>query len=73
MKIELLNEIKEKFTKDGSTEIIIVFNKKDLASPSEIEYLKDNLNLIEDEIFFTNALTGENLDKISSYLEKRYF
>ena len=71
--IELFHEIKENFTKDGKIEIIVVFNKKDLAHHSEIDYLKEKLELREDEYFLTNALTGENLDKISVYLEKRYF
>ena len=71
--IELFHEIKENITKDGKIEIIIVFNKKDLANHSEIDYLTENLELREDEYFLTNALTGENLDKICVYLEKRYF
>ena len=71
--IELFHEIKENFTKDGKIEIIVVLNKKDLANHSEIDYLKEKLELREDEYYLTNALTGENLDKINVYLEKRYF
>jgi nucleolar GTP-binding protein len=71
--IELFHEIKENFTKDGKIEIIVVLNKKDLANHSEIDYLKEKLELREDEYYLTNALTGENLDKINIYLEKRYF
>jgi nucleolar GTP-binding protein len=70
--IELYKEVKQKFTKDGKTEILLVFNKKDLASSSEIEYLEKSLNLQNNDYFLTNALTGENLDKISSYLKERY-
>ena len=70
--IELYKEVKQNFTKDGKIEIIIVFNKKDLASSSEIEYLEEKLNLKGNDYFLTNALTGENLDKISSYLKERY-
>ncbi len=70
--IELYNEVKQNFTQDGKIEIIIVFNKKDLASSSEITYLKEKLNLKEDDFFLTNALTGENLDLIISYLKNRY-
>ena len=70
--IELFNEIKDNFSKDGKIDIIIVFNKKDLASDSEINYLKEKLNLSGDQIYITNALTGENLDKIISYLKSRY-
>jgi nucleolar GTP-binding protein len=70
--IELYKEVKQNFTKDGKIEIILVFNKKDLASSSEIEDLEEKLNLQEEDYFLTNALTGENLDKISSYLKERY-
>lgn len=70
--IELYKEIKYNFTKDGNIELIIVFNKKDLASSSEINYLKEKLNLTEEDYFLTNALTGENLDLIISYLKNRY-
>ncbi len=70
--IELYYEIKENFTKEGKIELIIVFNKKDLASSSEIEYLKEKINMREEPLFMTNALTGEDLIKIIRYIEKRY-
>jgi nucleolar GTP-binding protein len=70
--VELYNEVKQNFTKEGKIDMIIVFNKKDLASHAEIKYLEEKLNLLKDDYFVTNALTGENLDKISSYLEERY-
>ncbi|MFX0186674.1 MAG: NOG1 family protein [Candidatus Hodarchaeota archaeon] len=70
--IELFNEIKENFTQDGNIKIIVVFNKMDLASPSEINFLKDKLKLKENEYFLTNALTGENLDKVDTYLKNCY-
>jgi len=70
--IELYKEVKQNFAKDGKIEIVIVFNKKDLASLSEIKYLEERLNLQKDDYFLTNALSGENLDKISSYLKERY-
>ena len=70
--IELYNEIRQNFTKDGEIELKIIFNKMDLSSSSEIEYLKNKLNLKDEGFFLTNALTGENLDKISSYLKERY-
>jgi len=70
--IELYNEIKQNFSRDGDIEIVIVFNKMDLVSPSEIDYLKERLKLNEGEYFLTNGLTGENLDKIISYLKSRY-
>ncbi len=70
--IELFNEIKEKFTRDGKIEILTVFNKMDLAKDSEIEYLKDYLKLDDNEFYLTNALSGENLDKIIDALKERY-
>ncbi|MFX0137879.1 MAG: NOG1 family protein [Candidatus Hodarchaeota archaeon] len=70
--IELFNEIKQNFSKDGQIEIIIVFNKIDLAKESEILYLKEKLNLIDGQFFLTNALTGENLDILITYLKNRY-
>ena len=70
--IELFNEVKKNFSKEGQIEIVIVFNKKDLAKDSEIEYLKNKLNLTENDFILTNALIGENLDWISSYLRKQY-
>jgi len=70
--LELFNEINDSFSKERKIEIIIVFNKKDLASETEINYLKNNLKLSNDEFFLTNALTGENLEKIISLLKHRY-
>ena len=71
--IELYQEIKNNFSKEGKIEIIIVMNKMDLASSNEIEYLKKNLLLKNGEFFLTNALTGENLDKLVTYLKTRYY
>jgi nucleolar GTP-binding protein len=70
--IELFNEIKDNFSKDGKVEILIVLNKMDLAKDSEIEYLKDRLTLKDNEFYLTNALSGENLDKIIDDLKERY-
>ncbi|MCK4479900.1 MAG: 50S ribosome-binding GTPase [Candidatus Lokiarchaeota archaeon] len=70
--IELYNEIKQNFSKDRQIEIIIIFNKIDLAKDSEIQYLKEKLNLKENEFYLTNALTGENLDKIINRIKERY-
>lgn len=70
--IELFNEIKANFSKDGRVEILIVLNKMDLAKDSEIEYLKDRLTLKDNEFYLTNALSGENLDKIIDDLKERY-
>lgn len=70
--IELYKEIKYNFSKDGHIEIIIIINKMDLAKDSEIQYLKEKLNLKESEFYLTNALTGENLDKLVKDLKERY-
>ena len=70
--IELYNEIKQNFSKEGKTDILIVFNKMDLAKDSEIAYLKNKLNLKDDDIFLINALTGENIEKLISHLKLLY-
>ena len=49
--------------------IPIVFN---LAKTSEIDYLRNKLNLGEDQFIITNALTEENLDRIISNIKSRY-
>ncbi|HEY0087588.1 MAG TPA: hypothetical protein VGB37_02025, partial [Candidatus Lokiarchaeia archaeon] len=70
--IDLYNEIKQNFAKDGKIEIVIILNKMDLAKSSEIEYIKDKLKLDSKQINLTNASTGENLDKIINLLNDRY-
>ncbi|MCJ7647845.1 MAG: 50S ribosome-binding GTPase [Candidatus Lokiarchaeota archaeon] len=70
--IDLYNEIKDNFTQDGKINMLIIMNKKDLASPTEINYLKDKLNLNEGDYFMTNALTGDNLDTLINYLKQKY-
>ena len=44
----------------------------DLAKDSEIDYLKDILHLSDDDFYLTNALSGENLDRIIDALKERY-
>ena len=70
--IELYNEIRYNFSKEGQIEILIIFNKMDLARDSEIQYLREKVNLKENEYYLINALTGENLDKLISDLKERY-
>ena len=70
--IDLYNEIKDNFTQDGKIDMLIIMNKKDLASPVEINYLKEKLNLNEGDFFMTNALTGDNLDTLINYLKQKY-
>jgi len=70
--VELYYEIKSNFTEDGKINLFIIINKMDLASSSEIEYLKKQLQIQEEDYFLTNALTGENLDQLISYFNNRY-
>jgi len=70
--IELYNEIRQNFSKDGKIDVIVVINKIDLAKISEIEHLIRSINVKKNEYFLTDALTGENLDKLVSYVSNRY-
>ena len=70
--VELYYEIKSNFTKDEKINLFIIINKMDLASSSEIEYLKKQLQIQEEDYYLTNALTGENLDQLISYFNNRY-
>jgi len=71
--IDLYNEIKQNFAKEGKIEMVIILNKMDLANSSEIEYLKEKLKLNSKQIILTNASTGENVDKIINLLNDRYY
>ena len=70
--IKLFTEIRENFSKDGEIGIIIVFNKMDIASTEEIKNLKNQLKLEEKDYFLTNALSGDNLNKLIDHLKSRY-
>ena len=70
--LDLYHEIKSNFTKEGKIEIVIVFNKIDLASSEEIQSLRKKLNIEEKDCFLINALSGENLDLLKELLTKRY-
>ncbi len=70
--LDLFYEIKNNFTKEGEIQIVTIFNKMDLASPEEIKFLSDTLDLNEDKYFLTNALSGENLDLLKEFITKRY-
>ncbi|NVM18486.1 MAG: 50S ribosome-binding GTPase, partial [Candidatus Lokiarchaeota archaeon] len=70
--LDLFYEIKNKFTKEGEIQIVIIFNKMDLASPDEIKFLSDKLDINENQYFLTNALSGENLELLKEFLTKRY-
>lgn len=64
--IALFNEILHEFIEQVKVPFLIVFNKMDLASTEEIEYLKANLlvNNEEENFISTNAKDGENLDLV---------
>jgi ethanolamine utilization protein EutP (predicted NTPase) len=70
--LDLFYEVKNNFTKEGKIQIVILFNKMDLANSDEIEYLKEKLNIGDEEFFLINALTGENLDDVVKYLKEKY-
>ena len=70
--IELFYEIKNNFTHDGKIQTYILFNKMDLASKSEIDYLKKKLGLNDTEYLLTNAQSGENLDLLISFVNNKY-
>ena len=70
--IELFHEIKQNFSKEGEIEIIIIFNKIDLAKDTEIEYLKEKLNINREKLYLTNAISGENLDLLITDIIDRY-
>ncbi len=70
--LDLFYEVKNNFTKEREIQIVIIFNKMDLASSEEIRYLRDKLNITEKDYFLTNALSGENLESLRDFLTKRY-
>jgi len=70
--LDLFYEIKNNFTKEGEIQIVTIFNKMDLASPEEIKFLSDKLDLNENQYFLTNALSGENLELLKEFITKRY-
>ncbi|TXT57192.1 MAG: Gtp1/obg family GTP-binding protein [Promethearchaeota archaeon] len=70
--VSLFKEVKNEFIKDKNIEIINVFNKKDLASEQEIEHLKNKLGFSDEDFYLTNALTGENLEKIIDHLKAQH-
>jgi len=71
--IELYHEVHQNFSNEGSTNIFIVINKMDLASSEEIKYLIKMLDIEDKDYLLTNALTGENIDKIISYIHDYYY
>ena len=70
--LDLFYEVKTNLTKQGETQVVIIFNKMDLANSDEITYLRNKLNINEDEYFLINALSGENLESLEELLIKRY-
>ncbi|GAG57929.1 unnamed protein product [marine sediment metagenome] len=70
--LDLFYEVKKNFTKEGEIQIVIIFNKMDLASQEEIKFLSDKLDINENQYFLTNALSGENLELLRELITKRY-
>ena len=70
--LDLFYEVKTNLTKQGETPVVIIFNKMDLANLDEIKYLRDKLNISENDYFLINALSGENLELVKDFLTKRY-
>jgi len=70
--LDLYHEIKNNFTKEGKIQIVIVFNKMDLASAEEIKNLRKRINMEEKDYFLINALSGENIDLLKEFITKRY-
>jgi len=70
--VELYHEIAQNFSKEGEIEIILIFNKIDLAKDSEIAYLKDKLKLGNEKVYLTNALREENLELLINDILERY-
>lgn len=70
--VNLFNEIKDEFIQRENIETLIIFNKMDLASDSEINHLRDRLGIGENDFILTNALTGENLDQILYKLREKF-
>ena len=70
--IQLYYEIENNFCKPRNIELYPIFNKMDLVSEGEIEFLKNKLNLKNSNFILTNALTSENTEKILTFLKERY-
>ncbi|MFX0024066.1 MAG: NOG1 family protein [Candidatus Hermodarchaeota archaeon] len=70
--VDLYNEIRLNFSKERQIEILVIFNKIDLAKDSEIQYLRNQLNLDQKDVYLTNALTGENLDIIIRIIKEKF-
>ncbi|MFW9820745.1 MAG: GTP-binding protein, partial [Candidatus Thorarchaeota archaeon] len=70
--VDLYNEIRNNFSKERQIDMLVIFNKMDLAKDSEIQYLKNKLNLNQKDVYLTNAITGENLDIIISIIKQKF-
>jgi len=70
--LDLFYEVKNNFTKEREIQMVIIFNKMDLASSEEITYLREKLDITEKDYFLINALSGENLESLEEFLTLRY-
>ena len=64
--ISLFNEILHEFIEQVKVPYLMVFNKMDLATTEELDYLKANLPIDENDknYIITNAKDGVNMDNL---------
>lgn len=62
--LNLYHEVRENFADDFEIPVLVVINKIDFATPSEIQALLSQLQMAEEEVFLINAKDGENVEKL---------
>ncbi|MGV9198908.1 MAG: NOG1 family protein [Promethearchaeia archaeon] len=70
--IKLFRELKDKFIADKDIETQIIFNKMDFASQKEIKDLAIQLEVDSEDFVLTNALKGENINKLKTLLDNKF-
>ncbi|MFO8020126.1 MAG: GTPase [Promethearchaeia archaeon] len=70
--IKLYKEVKDKFIANKDIEMFIVFNKMDFASEQEIDNLAASLEIDSEDVILTNALNGENINRLESLLDNKF-
>ncbi|MGV9171372.1 MAG: GTPase, partial [Promethearchaeia archaeon] len=70
--IKLFRELKDKFIADKEIETQIIFNKMDFASQKEIKDLAIQLEVDSEDFVLTNALKGENINKLKTLLDNKF-
>jgi nucleolar GTP-binding protein len=66
--IRLYHEIKQDFLAGLTTPIRVVINKMDMATPEEIDYVVEQLQIPKEDVILTNAKEGTNTDIVANYL-----